>query len=78
MPANGAMLLSDVTTDKLRFECACGLRKQYDVAALRTRIGNTGLPQLLDDLAKAEGCQKVKDRFHDRCMARFVGLPWQA
>lgn len=78
MPQDGAMLLSDVTTDKLRIECDCGLSRQYDVAALRGRTEDIGLPELKDRLAKAEGCRKVgKHHVYDKCRAKYVGLPWQ-
>lgn len=78
MPRDGAMLLSDVTTDKLSITCECGLQRRYDVAELRARVGDTTLPELRLRLAKAEGCRRTESTdVYKRCQVSFTGLQWQ-
>ncbi|WP_244496110.1 hypothetical protein [Ensifer sp. Root31] len=38
MPKNGAWWLSELVA-KVRVECSCGVKKQYDAKALLERVG---------------------------------------
>jgi hypothetical protein len=70
MPKNGAWWLSELVA-KVRVECSCGMRKQYDAKALLERIGDMPMPSLLDQLAQANGCSKTKNNFNDRCQLKY-------
>lgn len=71
MPTGGANTLGDLRQRKLRISCAkCGLRKQFDVAALIERCGRDAkLPTLKDKLTR---CDKLDvGRLHDYCKAMY-------
>ncbi|AHK44312.1 hypothetical protein OV14_2741 [Ensifer adhaerens OV14] len=70
MPKNGAWWLSELVA-KVRVECSCGVKKQYDAKALLERIGDMPMPSLLDKLAQANGCSKTKNNFNDRCQLKY-------
>ncbi len=70
MPKNGAWWLSELVA-KVRVECSCGMKKQYDAKALLERIGDMPMPSLLGQLAQANGCSKTKNNFNDRCQLRY-------
>ncbi|WP_080582692.1 hypothetical protein [Sinorhizobium fredii] len=67
MPRAGAWWLSEFVGRKIRIECECGVKKQYDAAAMLKRIGDRAMPTLLTELAVANGCGKTGTRFYDRC-----------
>ncbi|OMQ44914.1 hypothetical protein BKP54_10995 [Ensifer sp. 1H6] len=70
MPKNGAWWLSELVA-KVRVDCSCGLKKQYDAKALLERIGDMPMPSLLGKLAQANGCSKTKNNFNDRCQLKY-------
>ncbi len=70
MPRNGAWWLSELVA-KVRVECSCGMKKQYDAKALLERVGDMPMPSLLGKLAEANGCSKTKNTFNDRCQLRY-------
>ncbi|SDA99399.1 hypothetical protein [Sinorhizobium sp. NFACC03] len=45
MPKNGAWWLSELVA-KVRVECSCGLKKQYDAKALLERVGEAIDPRV--------------------------------
>ncbi|WP_244497495.1 hypothetical protein [Ensifer sp. Root142] len=70
MPKNGAWWLSELVA-KVRVECSCGMKKQYDAKALLERVGDMPMPSLLDQLAQANGCSKTKNNFNNRCQLKY-------
>lgn len=70
MPKNGAWWLSELVA-KVRVDCSCGMKKQYDAKALLERVGDMPMPSLLGKLADANGCSKTKNTFNDRCQLRY-------
>ncbi len=70
MPKNGAWWLSEMVA-KVRVECSCGMKKQYDAKTLLERAGDLPMPSLLGKLAEANGCSKTKSTFNDRCQLRY-------
>ncbi|WP_455918744.1 hypothetical protein [Ensifer canadensis] len=70
MPKDGAWWLSELIA-KVRVECSCGMKKQYDAKALLDRVGDIPMPSLLGQLAKANGCTKTKNNFNDRCQLKY-------
>ncbi|WP_245449307.1 hypothetical protein [Ensifer sp. NM-2] len=70
MPKNGAWWLSELVA-KVRVECSCGVKKQYDAKALLERVGDIPMPSLLEKLAQAKGCSKTKNNFNDRCQLKY-------
>lgn len=70
MPRNGAWWLSELVA-KVRVECSCGMKKQYDAKALLDRVGDMPMPSLLAQLANANGCSKTRNTFNDRCQLRY-------
>lgn len=70
MPRNDAWWLSEFVL-KIRVECECGLRKQYDAKALLDRIGDERMPGLLPRIARANGCAKTENQFRDRCKLHY-------
>lgn len=73
MPKNGALWLSEIAA-KVRVECDCGLKRQYDAEALLARIDDLPLPSLLNKLARANGCTKTENPFSDRCRLVYCDL----
>lgn len=73
MSKNGALWLSEIA-DKVRIECDCGLKRQYDAEALLARIDDLPMPSLLNKLAKANGCTKTENPFSDRCRLVYCDL----
>lgn len=69
MPLHGALLLSDLSGPKLSIYCRyCDLRRRYDRQALINKVGNVKVPQLLEALAKAEGCSRHPPKsWSERC-----------
>lgn len=64
--------LSDYQGQKIAVICdKCGLSRQYDADAMRGRIGDCVLPDLLRKIASAEGCQRVGNDYHDRCTLHY-------
>ena len=64
--------LSDFAGRKVIVLCKkCGLRKQYDANAMLAKIGDVRLPELRLKLAEAEGCDKTKNAYYDRCALRY-------
>jgi hypothetical protein len=64
--------LADFVGGKVVVECPeCGMRRQYDAAAMLARIGDIRLPELRLKIAAAEGCDRVGNQFYNRCMLRF-------
>lgn len=60
--------ISDYAGQKIAVICdKCGLSRRYDADALRERIGDHALPDLLKKIATAEGCPKVGNDYHDPC-----------
>lgn len=60
--------LTDFAGKKVIVQCeVCGLRKQYDADAMRARLGDIRLPELLVKLAVGEGCTRAYNAFYDRC-----------
>ncbi len=61
MPRNGCLVLTDMQDAKLRLLCEkCGLRRQYDIQALINKIGNVAIPDLVNELAKRNGCEEFQ------------------
>ncbi|MBD9491546.1 hypothetical protein [Ensifer sp. ENS11] len=78
MPKNSAWWLSELVA-KVRVECSCGMKKQYDAKALLERIGDMPMPSLLGQLAQANGCSKTKNTFNDRCQLKYSdAMPLEA
>ena len=71
MPRGDAWWLSEFVL-KIRVECECGLKKQYDAKALFDRIGDERMPGLLPRIARANGCTKTENQFRDRCKLHYI------
>lgn len=57
--------------------CAkCGLRMQYDKAAMLEAGGDRKLTYLLDEIVRRGGCSKMDagPNIYDRCGAAYEGL----
>lgn len=68
-------LLSSYPSDKIVVACKkCGMRKQFDKAAMLRAGGDRPLTLLLDEVARRSGCTLV-DRpsvdIYDRCEANY-------
>ena len=60
--------LSDFAGRKVIVYCSkCGMRKQYDASAMLEKIEDIRLPELRLKLAEAEGCDKTRNAYYDRC-----------
>ena len=75
MPRGGVFVLSDIKAEKICIACPCGLARRYDRRKLLDRAGDRGMPSLLLDLAKREGCQ-ITDvmRSGGRCQVYYGTL----
>ncbi len=75
MPKDGVYVLSDIKAEKICIACPCGLSRRYDRLKLLERAGDRGMPSLLLELARREGC-KITDamRSGDRCKV-YYGMP---
>lgn len=71
MPKGDAWWLSEFVL-KIRVECECGLKKQYDAKALLDRIGDERMPSLLPRIARANGCTKTENQIRDRCKLHYT------
>jgi len=71
MPRNNAWWLSEFVL-KIRVQCECGLKKQYDAKALLDRIGDQCMPSLLPRIARANGCTKTENKVRDRCRLHYA------
>lgn len=71
MPKGDAWWLSEFVL-KIRVQCECGLKKQYDAKALLDRIGDQRMPSLLPQIARANGCTKTVNQIRDRCRLHYV------
>ncbi len=72
-----AQMLSSYPADKIVVSCAkCGMRKQYDKAAMLKAGGDRKLTYLLDDIARRSGCTKLEQGadIYDRCGAIYPEL----
>ncbi|MDX0356750.1 hypothetical protein GOL49_14675 [Sinorhizobium medicae] len=67
MPRAGSWWLSELVGRKIQIECGCGVRKRYDAKTMLERIGDRSMPSLLIELAIANGCDKTRNKFYDRC-----------
>ncbi|RVL88558.1 hypothetical protein CN131_22970 [Sinorhizobium meliloti] len=72
MPRSGAWWLSErLYWKKIRVQCECGIKRQYDAKALIDRIGDRSMPGLLADLSAAIGCAKSANLYRDRCKLTY-------
>lgn len=71
MPRDRAYWLSEFVL-KIRVQCECGLKKQYDAKALLDRIGDECMPSLLPRIARANGCTKTENKVRDRCRLHYA------
>lgn len=71
-----AVPLSAYPADKLILECPkCGLRVQYDKAAMLQAGGDRGLPALREEIARKKGCTKIDSIYaFDGCGIRYANI----
>ena len=73
MPRDGSLVLSDVRAPTLTIVCEpCGRRRQYNVARLLEKHGDTKILYLVNRLANCPKAQSIN--IYDRCKARYEGL----
>lgn len=64
--------LSDYRGGKVIVRCEkCGMSKQYDANTMLERIKDKAMPDLINDIARAEGCKKIDDPYSDKCHLRY-------
>ena len=64
----GAPYLSEVTIEKVAVICeACGLQRRYDRRAVLERVGDLKMPELLNEIARREGCPRLDVRWGEQC-----------
>ncbi|GLS30820.1 hypothetical protein SAMN04488498_12957 [Mesorhizobium albiziae] len=69
-------MLSDYPGDKILVGCIrCGMRRQYDKAAMLKAGDDRTLAMLLDEIVRRSGCVKVDNvNIYDRCGAKYEDL----
>ena len=69
---HGVPKLSDHRGGKIAVICdKCGMQRRYDANAMLERIPDIPMPDLLIEIAKAEGCERAGSKGDDRCMLHF-------
>lgn len=69
---HGPPRLSDHRGGKIAVICEkCGLQRRYDADAMLARIGDRPMPELLIEIAVAEGCPRAGSKVEDRCMLHY-------
>jgi len=72
MPRSGTWWLSErLYWKKIRVECQCGVKRQYDAKTLFDRIGDRSMPALLGEISAAIGCAKSANVYRDRCKLTY-------
>lgn len=70
------VLLSDYPAAKIIVDCdKCGIHAKYDKLEMLEVGGDRPLPELLDEIARRKGCNKVGTfQWYDKCRARYSNI----